>query len=248
MNSDDAERLFDAGPEGAQEWNRRRALGEPVPDLREVDLWARELPGINLSGLRLIGGCLCEAILSNADFRGAVLHSANLESVKARGACFVEADLRQSHFGVFSMGLGHSSDSADVRGADFSRARLCDADLSETLVTGARFCEADLTNADLRYSEFSSADTTNAKLDGAIWNDPVVVVEPKVHFGHWLRKQRESQGMSADELAAKIGYGLCGYDVTTFMEYKSDGVAHHLAQRLAEIFGIAISDVPSSDS
>ena len=93
MNLDEAQQLFERGPDGVQEGNHRRAAGEAIPDLREADLYGLELPGINLSGARLHGGCLCEAKLVNADFRRAVLHSANLASVTAVGACFVDADL-----------------------------------------------------------------------------------------------------------------------------------------------------------
>ena len=243
MNLDKAERLFDAGPQGVLEWNHRRAAGEAIPDLREVDLWARKLSGINLSGLRLIGACLCDTTLDNANFRGATLYGANLSSINARGACFVNADLRKSQFGVFSVGLGHSCTFADVSGADFTRARLGHADLTETIVGNACFCEADLTAADLRYTNFSWADTTHAKLDGVIWNDPVQE-ETSVPFGEWLRAQREFRGMSPEGLAAQIGCGLSGYDITTIMEKKTDGVAPSFARRLAAVFRIAVSDVP----
>ena len=172
MNLDEAQRLYERGSDGVQEWNRRRAAGEPIPDLRKFDLSGYDLSGINLSGMRLLGVYLCGAELVNADFRRAILHSANLASVTAVGACFADADLRQSKFGIFSIGVGHSSAHADVSGADFSRTRLHGADLSETIVVGARFCDADLTNADVRYTDFSKADTTHAKLDGVIWSDP----------------------------------------------------------------------------
>lgn len=243
MNLDEAQRLFERGSDGVEEWNRRRGAGEPIPDLREVDLCGCELSGINLSGARLLGACLCEAKLANVDFRRAVLHSANLASVTAVGACFADADLRQSAFGVFSLGLGHSGTFADVSSADFSRARLSRANLTETIVAGARFCDADLSNADLRYTDFSRADTTNAKLDGVTWSDPIRE-EPKAHFGHWLREQRQLRGMSPEELAAQLGCGLSAYDVTTFMERKADGVSRQLAQCLAQVFRIAVSDVP----
>lgn len=98
-------------------------------------------------------------------------------------------------------------------------------------------------NADLRYSDFSSADTTNAKLEGVIWSEPFSE-KPTVHFGNWLREQRKLRGMSPEELAAQLGRGLTAYDVTTFMEKKPDGASRQLAQRLAQVFRIAISDVP----
>ena len=36
MNLDEARQLFDGGPDGVEEWNRRRAVGEPLPDLRQA--------------------------------------------------------------------------------------------------------------------------------------------------------------------------------------------------------------------
>jgi uncharacterized protein YjbI with pentapeptide repeats len=243
MNLDEAQRLFERGPDGVQEWNRRRAAGEPIPSLREADLHGAELSGINLSGAKLLGACLCEAKIVDADLHGAILCGANLASVTAIGACFADADLRDSEFGVFSIGLGHASTSADVSRADFSRARLNRAYLSETIVAGARFCEADLTNADLRHSDFSGADTTNAKFDGVIWSDSSPE-ESTVHFGIWLREQRESRGMSPEELAAQLGGGLSAYDVTSLMEKKPDCASRRLALRLAQVFRIAVSDVP----
>jgi uncharacterized protein YjbI with pentapeptide repeats len=148
-----------------------------------------------------------------------------------------------SRFGVFSPGLGHSSEFADVSSADFSRARLNRADLSETIVAGARFCDADLTNADLRYTDFSRADTTGAKLEGVIWSDPVRE-KPKAHFGYWLREQRQLRGMSPEELANQLGCGLTANDLTTYMEHNADGVSPQLAECLAHVFRIAVSDVP----
>ena len=243
MNLDEAQRLFERGSDGVHEWNRRRAAGEPIPDLRKFDLSGYDLSGINLSGVRLPGVYLCGAELVNADFRRAILHSANLASVTAVGACFADADLRQSKFGIFSTGVGHSNAHADVSSADFSRTRLHGADLSETIVVGARFCDADLTNADVRYADFSKADTTNAKLDGVIWSDPIRE-RPTAHFGNWLREQCQSRGMSPEEFAAQLGFGLTAHNVKTFMEEKADGASRQLAQSLAQVFCIAVSEVP----
>ena len=121
------------------------------------------------------------------------------------------------------------------------------ADLTECIVVGARFCRSDLREAALWDTDFSRADLTEAVLDGAIRDPPrpsALPTAPLANFGEWLRRQRESRGMSPDELADQIGYGLSGYDVTMLMEKKSDGPGPQLTQRLAEVFCIAVSDVP----
>ncbi len=38
MNREQAIELLEAGPRGVAHWNERRRLGDPVPDLSEVDL------------------------------------------------------------------------------------------------------------------------------------------------------------------------------------------------------------------
>jgi hypothetical protein len=242
MTIEEAERLFSAGPAGVAEWNRRRTSGEPIPNLEDVDFWRKELPGINLSGARLSGAQLFEAVLTHADFRQADLSWADFASAKVSGACFVEADLRRARFGVFSLGLGHSGSCADLEGADFSRARLCGADLSDSLVRGARFCGADLTGADLRYSNFSEADLSDAILVDLIQNPPPPPA-PAITFGPWLRRQREFRGWTHADLARQLGLGLCHIDVKQ-LESRQRCDSLQVLIRIAEVFGVASGDVP----
>ena len=163
MNLDDVENLFEAGPKGVEEWNSKRVAGETIPDLGEVIVCELELSGVDFSGLRLVGACFCNANLDNANFHGANLRGADLSSVQARHACFIEADLRDSRFGVWSLGLGHSGPNADISGADFTRARLARARLDGTYVRDACFDHADLTGVDLPDTNLSLAKATNAK-------------------------------------------------------------------------------------
>jgi len=247
MDLNEAQRLFEGGPEGIEEWNRRRQQGESIPDLREVDLWHKDLSGINLSGARLLGACLCESNLANADCTRAILYQANLQSVKAPGARFVAADLRYAEFGVFCLGLGYPWSMADLTGTDFSAARLSSADLTECIVQGARFYRADLTKADLRYTDFSQADLTEAILDDAIWNDPSPPPPPPPppHFGTWLREQRESRGLTRADLARQLDLGLCHVDIK-LLESKPGCDSAQLALRVARAFGIPVSGVPAA--
>ena len=50
--------------------------------------------------------------------------------------------------------------------------------------------------------------------------------------------------MSPEEFAAQLGFGLTAHDVTTLMEKKADGASRQLAQSLAQVFCIAVSEVP----
>ncbi len=247
MTREEAECLLRMGSAGVDEWNRRRAEGEPVPSLREVDVMSGDLTGINLSGVRLLGGCFMGANLSSADCRGAVLFGGYFRSAILRGACLVAADLRHSCFGVFSAGLGHSGPKADLTGADFSRARLFKADLSESIMEGARFDGADLTRADLRYCNLTRDDLADATLDFAVLSHVSPQSPPipqRRHFGKWLKGQRESRGLTPDNMADELGCGLTGYDVETFLESKEEGVSKYLASRLATILNVPVAEVP----
>jgi len=245
MDRDEAQQLLERGPDGVQEWNRRRAAGEAIPSLREVDLYRGDLAGVNFQGARLLGGCLAEANLTDADCSGAILYEACLQSVKARGARFVGADLRHADFGVFCIGLGYEWTTTDLTSADFSDARMRHAKLTECTVDGARFCRADMREAVLWDTDFSRADLAEAMLDGAIWDAPRSPEPPApINFGQWLREQRQSRGLTPEQLAARIGCGLCAYDVTNILEKKPDGALPDLARRLADALGIAVSDVP----
>lgn len=241
MDRDEAEKLLEAGPGGVEEWNRLRAAGETIPNLDEFDFSAKELNGINLGGLRVNRGCFWGTELNDADFRGAKLEGADFSSVQARGACFAGSDLRCSKFGIFSIGLGHSSTHADLSKADLSDAILRGADLTETHVFETRFCRADLTDADLCYTELSMADMTDAILEGVTWQAPSPC--PPIHFGNRLREEREARGISPAELAARVGCGLTGFDISRIVEKQADRDAPYLLRCFTEVVRTA-TDIP----
>lgn len=88
---------------------------------------------------------------------------------KARGrAVFVKANLRGQDF------TRQSLENADFSGADLSEAKLAFANLSGAVLAGATLAGADLTGANLSRADLSSADLSRAKMDGcdargAIW-------------------------------------------------------------------------------
>src|SRR4051794_37808909 len=78
MDREEALRLLHDGAEGVAEWNRRRAEGEKIPELRGAKLSWAKLNSANLSGANLSGADLSRANLSGANLSGADLFEANL--------------------------------------------------------------------------------------------------------------------------------------------------------------------------
>ena len=84
-----------------------------------------------------------EAVLSDADLRGANLSDASLSDANLRGANLRDANLR-----------GANLRDANLRGANLSDANLSDADLSDANLSDADLSGANLSDADLRGAEF----------------------------------------------------------------------------------------------
>ncbi|MEL7493114.1 MAG: pentapeptide repeat-containing protein [Cyanobacteria bacterium J06554_11] len=111
-----------------------------------LDLSKTDLRVQNLSGARLRGSNLDNAILSGARLRGAHLSRASLRRALLSGAQLNAANLR----------------GANLRGARLSRANLTNARLD-----GANLRGANLSGANLRGARLSGANLTEARLDGA---------------------------------------------------------------------------------
>jgi hypothetical protein len=147
MDRDEALRLLRGGPEGVKEWNRRRKVGEIIPDLFKA----------NLLESHLIRADLFEAQLSRADLSMASLSMANLSQANLTGADFIEADLS-----------GSDLSGADFSGAKLGGAKLNGANLGGTYLGGAYLNAADLTGADLNRAlcnatVFANVDLSTAK-------------------------------------------------------------------------------------
>ena len=95
-----------------------------------------------------------QAILCNADLRGANLQRAYLFRAKLQGADLSGAKLQ----------------GAGLKGADLSAANLQEADLSDADLRGAGLKGADLSAANLQEADLSDADLRGAGLKGAdLW-------------------------------------------------------------------------------
>jgi uncharacterized protein YjbI with pentapeptide repeats len=178
-------RLIDALQRRAPRlWNRWREAHPRIrPDLRGVVLSGRALPGLDLTRARLDAAVLRRtdlngAWLTGASLRGADLERADLswahaERVDLSGAGLRGASLRKGRFGgVIGLG-GTSFVHANLREADFTRAKLAGADLSEadltrTLLDGADLSGAVLGNAVLDGTSFLGASLREAQVYGAL--------------------------------------------------------------------------------
>ncbi|BBO67185.1 hypothetical protein DSCA_11150 [Desulfosarcina alkanivorans] len=146
-------------------------------DLAGADLSAANLAQSNLSGANLVEATLEAAqgpdvVMDGADLtelrasEKCAFNGGSFRQVKAEESIWESADLRDADFSF-----------ARMAGASFSKARLRSARLSAADLKNARFEKADLSNADLVYanlleSSFEGADLTrcdcrNANLYGA---------------------------------------------------------------------------------
>ncbi len=156
-----------------------------------IDLSAKRLNKLDLSGLDLSGVNLQSARINGTSFKGATLDKAVLDQAWALDADFSGASLKGSS--LFSTQfMGAMMDGADFTGArvagDFSRAslkgaRFDRADLSADMrnqsmglmrgvfrssnLEGASFRDANLARVVLEYSSLRSADLSGANLSGS---------------------------------------------------------------------------------
>lgn len=134
--------------------------------------------GANLTGASLVAPVVAEGLIAKPGeipvFKDANLSGARVQARftagDLRGTKFVGADL-SAHLKNQSMGLMHTEmGSANLAGADLSKANLGHIDLTFANLRGVDFADADLTRADLsgadaRGANFAGADLTGAVLD-----------------------------------------------------------------------------------
>jgi hypothetical protein len=89
-------KLLKGGPDGVEEWNYRRLIGEVPSNLSRVNLRGAFLCGADLSGVNLSGADIREASLRFGDFRGTSLYDTNLCGADFYGANLHRADLRRA--------------------------------------------------------------------------------------------------------------------------------------------------------
>ena len=181
--------LAPQAPSAAADWadyeklTREQVLATlaKAPASAPADFYAKNLSGLNLSGVDFKGANLTAAVLNRSDLTGANLSRCNLTVSFAEGANLASADLRGAM--MFSMQL----QGANLKGANLSGARLIgdlrSANLEQAVLTKmdgaadmknqsmglmrANIVSANLRGADLSGSDFSRADFSFSDLSGA---------------------------------------------------------------------------------
>jgi len=154
MNREEALKLLRGGEDGIREWNLRRAQGECIPPLNNVDLNGTELVTANASNAkfakaRLRGACfnganLKSADLSDADLSQAHLVGANLSAANLRGACLDSAHLDEANLACADLA------NTDLFKASLAAVTLVDSDLRGASLFGAILADTVLLGAELR--------------------------------------------------------------------------------------------------
>lgn len=174
-------------------------VGRPSPGvIVETELYrlgnvlrGRDLSGLDLRYLDFSGVELCDVDMSGADLRGSLIDS----GTPLGHTVFRDADMRRMRFlGTLKAGRPVYLENADLREADFSRAKISwfqfnGADMSDAILRNAVFectnmkrvnlAGADLTGAnmggiDLRKANLTGATMDRAFLDRTVMSDATV--------------------------------------------------------------------------
>lgn len=139
---------------------KRKTVREAVEEAirRKLILFAVDLRGADLTGLKLNGGTFEQATFANANLKGATINGCDLKE-----SDFTQANLKGVNLGSNSMEQAIFRQ-ANAEGADFSRSFLSFSDFQNANLKGADFSNAHLTNADFTGADLTGATMTGAKL------------------------------------------------------------------------------------
>src|SRR5579883_2083019 len=147
--------------QGSKVWNAWKWQDSPLQEgYKEVllDLRNADLKAVNLSGVDLIRADLREADLSGANLDNAVLVEADLSGVNLSGANFSFADLEGANLSHTNMNY------TDLQGARLVGSDLSNTDLTEAYLNEAYLNEANLTDTNLCGANLTRVDFTKANL------------------------------------------------------------------------------------
>ncbi len=151
-------------------WYDLRDLNLNNADLGSCDLSHAVLSGMNLWGLKLVGGRaaginLWGAQLEGADLGGTDLSEANLERAGLRACNLATATAANAN--MWGADLSNvQADHADLSGCDLRSADLAGADLTRTNLSGADLRGARLMNTKLVGAELVGANLQGVELGG----------------------------------------------------------------------------------
>lgn len=173
---------------------RYMRVGRPSPGVVvETELYrlgnvlrGRDLSGLDLRYLDFSGVDLCDVDMSGADLRGSLIDS----GTPLGHTVFRDADMRRMRFlGMLKAGRPVYLENADLREADFSRAKVSwfqfnGADMSDAILRNAVFectnmervnlAGADLTGANMGGIDLRKVNLTGATMDKAFLNKTVM--------------------------------------------------------------------------
>lgn len=173
---------------------RYMRVGRPSPGVVvETELYrlgnvlrGRDLSGLDLRYLDFSGVDLCDVDMSGADLRGSLIDS----GTPLGHTVFRDADMRRMRFlGTLKAGRPVYLENADLREADFSRAKVSwfqfnGADMSDAILRNAVFectnmervnlAGADLTGANMGGVDLRKVNLTGATMDKAFLNKTVM--------------------------------------------------------------------------
>jgi len=162
---------------------------------RKIELFAADLPNVQIPGVDLSHALLQKADLTEANLSGGVLFKADLSdvdgtsmnlrqvlAVRARfkdawleEADLSEADFSQARFSGANLARTNATGcrmiGAKLKDVDATAGVWVDADLSEASLYKATFTNADLSRADLSEVSGAEANFDGAKLDGVLGKD-----------------------------------------------------------------------------
>lgn len=169
MNRDEALGLLKRGPDGVQEWNRRRDAGEDIPSLEGADLAGADLRGAHLQSIPRDSPIPNEIVdLKYADLRDARLESANISGAFLLGANLKGADLRNAK------GIKANLTDANLEGVNFTGAVLPGAIFLRAKLGGAILRDTNLQDASLLDVEgFFGDQLAGAVVAGAKLSDEI---------------------------------------------------------------------------
>src|SRR6266702_1768021 len=127
-----------------------------------VDLYSKNLSGLDLSGIDFKGANLAQAVLAKVDGAADMknqsmgLMRANILSANLRGADLSGSDFSRADFS-FSDLSGANLAGAKLSGAEFSGTDMRGANLAGADLSGSNFIDTDFTGANLADANFTAA-------------------------------------------------------------------------------------------
>ena len=181
-----------------------------------------DLSYMNLSGIDLTGIDLRGANLQNTTLDNVILDGADLRSIFAINATFINASMKYTFLqnaefnSINFIECGGSCGAANLTNVDLQYADLTNAFLQDADLTNAYLYNADLTNANLRYADLTDADLAFAYLTDAILRNADLtdahLIRAKLTYANLRYADLTNTLFSSADLTNADFYGATVYD------------------------------------